>query len=155
VTRYLLAVIAGLVIVLLLGWHHVSAQNDTIDEQVKAIKQLDADRKALDQKLAARDSVDDQYQQSLKRADDEKQALVAQLNSGGRRVYVRASCPKLPNSDATSSADAGTAELDPAARQDYADLRAAIAATRIQVTGLQNYINQVCRSANGQVSRTH
>lgn len=154
-TKYLLAAIAGLVIILLLGWHHVSAQNDTIDEQAKAIKQLNADKQALDTKLAARDSVDAQYQQSLKKADDEKQALVAQLNTGARRVYVRAACPKLPDSSPASGADAGTAELDPAARQDYADLRAAIAATRSQVTGLQNYINQVCRSANGQVPRTN
>jgi len=155
VTKYLLAAIAGLVIVLLLGWHHVSAQNDTIDDQANTITQLDKDKKDLDTKLAARDSVDDQYQQSLKKADDEKRALVAQLGTGARRVYVRAACPKLPDSGSTSSADAGTAELDPAARQDYADLRSAITATRSQVIGLQNYINQVCRSANGQVPRTN
>ncbi|MBD1601974.1 lysis system i-spanin subunit Rz [Pseudomonas typographi] len=146
-TKYLLIALAACLLIMGLGWWHIGNQADTIKAQQTSIAQLEADKAALDQKLTARDSVDTQFQEAIAHAESEKNKLVAQLGTGERRVYVRATCPKLPNPSATGSADAGTPELDPTARQDYADLRAAIIRTREQVTGLQSYITNVCRSA--------
>jgi prophage endopeptidase len=147
VTKYLIAAIGVCLIIMGQGWHHMSAQADKIDRQQESITQLEADKKDLDRNLAARDSVDAQFQEAMANVESQKNKLVAQLGTGERRVYVRASCPKLPNSSATVSPDAGTPELDPAARQDYADLRAAISRTREQVIGLQSYITTVCRNS--------
>jgi prophage endopeptidase len=145
VTKYLAAIIGFLVIVLLIGWHHVSAQNTTIKTQSDTIAQQQADADELDRNLKARDSVDRQFQEALSNADEARKRLVSQLGTGERRVYVRAACPKLPDTTSTSSTDAAAVELDPAARQDYADLRASITRTEQQVIGLQSYITNVCR----------
>lgn len=46
------------------------------------------------------------------------------INTGVKRVYVRASCPSVPAAETdTSRAASGTAELDPAYRQALSDLR--------------------------------
>lgn len=46
------------------------------------------------------------------------------IESGATRVYVRASCPSVPASEANPSGTASrTAELDPAYRQALSDLR--------------------------------
>lgn len=144
-TKYLAAIIGVLVIVLLIGWHHVSAQNTLIESQAGTIAQQKADAAELDRNLKARDGVDQQFQEALNNADEARKRLVAQLGTGERRVYVRATCPKLSDTSTTGSSDATTIELDPAARQDYADLRASITRTESQVIGLQSYITNVCR----------
>lgn len=148
-TKYLLAILGVLVIVILVGWHHVSAQSETITKQRVTIDQMAADAAWQAQQLKARDSVDAQYQDNLKKVQDEKQALVARLDTGTQRVYVRATCPKLPNTSTPGSPDAGIPELEPAARQDYANLRAANDSARAQIGGLQSYIKNVC--LKGQV----
>lgn len=46
------------------------------------------------------------------------------INAGTQRVYVRASCPAVPEAEAdTGRAESGAAELDPAYRQTLSDLR--------------------------------
>lgn len=61
----------------------------------------------------------------FRKAEVERNAAVG---TGVRRVYVRATCPSVPNPEAnTSGVKGGSAELDPAYRQTLSDLRSGAA----------------------------
>lgn len=79
--------------------------------------------------------------EALKNAREENDRLNAAVNAGNKRVYVKASCPKPTTS---SVGNAGTAELDPVARQDYFRLRRQLIDVRQQVLVLQDYVRGVC-----------
>ena len=144
-------VLAGISVALVIGlllalWRldHVSASLTTATRRVGV---LEGEAKAYEQAITVRDSIDRQYQEAIRNAEDSKPQLVADLNSGARVVYVRAACvPANPN--ATGSTDAATPQLAADARQDYANLVAANSKVTAQVTGLQQFITTSCtRSA--------
>ena len=146
--KTLAGICAALVIGLLLAlWRldHVSTSLTTATSRVGV---LEGEAKAYEQAITVRDSIDRQYQEAIRNAEDSKPQLVADLNSGARVVYVRAACvPANPN--ATGSTDAATPELAVDARQDYADLVAANSKVTAQVAGLQQFIITSCtRSAS-------
>lgn len=139
--------LAGICVALVIGlllalWRldHVSASLTTATSRVGV---LEGEAKAYEQALTVRDSIDRQYQEAIRNAEDSKPQLVADLNSGARVVYVRAACvPANPN--ASGSTDAATPELAADARQDYADLVAANSKVTAQVAGLQQFIITSC-----------
>ena len=144
--------LAGLCAVLVIGlllalWRldHVSTRLDVATSRVGV---LEGEAKTYEQALIVRDSIDRQYQEAIRNAEDSKPQLVADLTAGVKRVYVRAACvPANPN--ATGSTDAATPELAADARPDYADLVAANSKVTAQVTGLQQFIITSCtRSAS-------
>lgn len=141
--KTLAGICAALVIGLLLAlWRldHVSASLTTATSRVGV---LEGEAKAYEQAITVRDSIDRQYQEAIRNAEDSKPQLVADLNSGARVVYVRAACvPANPN--ATGSTDAATPQLAADARQDYADLVAANSKVTAQVAGLQQFIITSC-----------
>lgn len=146
--KTLAGICAALVIGLLLAlWRldHVSASLTTATRRVGV---LEGEAKAYEQAITVRDSIDRQYQEVIRNAEDSKPQLVADLNSGARVVYVRAACvPANPN--ATGSTDAATPQLAADARPDYADLVAANSKVTAQVEGLQQFIITSCtRSAS-------
>ncbi|MEC4168356.1 lysis system i-spanin subunit Rz [Pseudomonas sp. MS-1(2024)] len=124
---------------------HVSTSLTTAKSRVGV---LEGEAKAYEQAITVRDSIDRQYQEAIRNAEDSKPQLVADLNSGARVVYVRAACvPANPN--ATGSTNAATPQLAADARQDYADLVAANIKVTAQVLGLQQFIITSCtRSAS-------
>ena len=133
-----------LVIGLLLAlWRldHVSTRLDTATGRVGV---LEGEAKAYEQAITVRDSIDRQYQEAIRSAEDSKPQLVADLTAGVKRVYVRAACVPA-HTDATGSADAATPELAADARQDYADLVAANKKVTAQVIGLQDFITSSCK----------
>ena len=138
------ALVTGLLLAL---WRldHVSASLTTATRRVGV---LEGEAKAYEQATTVRDSIDRQYQEAIRNAEDSKPQLVADLNSGARVVYVRAACvPANPN--ATGSTDAATPQLAADARPDYADLVAANSKVTAQVEGLQQFIITSCtRSAS-------
>ena len=144
--------LAGICVALVIGlllalWRldHVSASLTTATSRVGV---LEGEAKAYEQATTVRDSIDRQYQEAIRNAEDSKPQLVADLNSGARVVYVRAACvPANPN--ATGSTDAATPQLAADARPDYADLVAANSKVTAQVEGLQQFIITSCtRSAS-------
>lgn len=144
-------VLAGICVALVIGlllalWRldHVSASLTSATSRVGV---LEGEAKAYEQALTVRDSIDRQYQEAIRNAEDSKPQLVADLNSGARVVYVRAACvPANPN--ATGSTDAATPQLAADARQDYADLVAAFKVVTAQVLGLQDVARSCTRSAS-------
>ena len=147
--KTLAGICAALVIGLLLAlWRldHVSASLTIATSRVGV---LEGEAKAYEQAITVRDSIDRQYQEAIRNAEDSKPQLVADLNSGARVVYVRAACvPANPN--ATGSTDAATPELAADARQDYADLVAANSKVTAQVAGLQQFIITSCTRSVSQ-----
>ena len=147
--KTLAGICAALVIGLLLAlWRldHVSTSLTTATSRVGV---LEGEAKAYEQAITVRDSIDRQYQEAIRNAEDSKPQLVADLNSGARVVYVRAACvPANPN--ATGSTDAATPQLAADARQDYADLVAANSKVTAQVAGLQEFIITSCTRSVSQ-----
>lgn len=145
--------LAGICVALAIGlllvlWRldHVSTSLTTATSRVGV---LEGEAKAYEQAITVRDSIDRQYQEAIRNAEDSKPQLVADLNSGARVVYVRAACvPANPN--ATGSTDAATPELAADARQDYADLVAANSKVTAQVAGLQQFIITSCTRSVSQ-----
>lgn len=83
--------------------------------------------------------IDAKYTQELRNAQDTIDQLRADIDAGTKRLSVRAKC--VSKSTGTSSmGDAGTAELDAAARQDYYRLREQMILADKQIRYLQDYI---------------
>ena len=145
--------LAGICVALVIGlllalWRldHVSASLTIATSRVGV---LEGEAKAYEQAITVRDSIDRQYQEAIRNAEDSKPQLVADLNSGARVVYVRAACvPANPN--ATGSTDAATPQLAADARPDYADLVAANSKVTAQVAGLQQFIITSCTRSVSQ-----
>lgn len=136
--KILAGICAALAIGLLLAlWRldHVSTSLDTANELVGTLQGQAA---AYEQALTVRDSIDAQYQEAIHNAEQSKPQLVADLDTGVKRVYVRAACVPA-NPKPTGSPDAAAPELAEDARQDYADLVKAFRVVTAQVTGLQAY----------------
>ena len=86
--------------------------------------------------------LDAKYTQELRNAQDTIDQLRADIDAGTKRLSVRATC--VSKATGTSSVgDAGTAELDAAARQDYYRLREMINQQDKQVRYLQDYIRSI------------
>lgn len=87
-------------------------------------------------------ALDVKYTQELRNAQDTIDQLRADVDTGTKRLSVRAKC--LPTAAGTGSmGDAGTAELDAAARQDYYRLREQMILADKQIHYLQDYIRKI------------
>lgn len=140
IIRYLIAGLAMALIVALWRLDHIGASLSTAEERVSM---LEGKAAAYEQAITVRDSIDNQYQEAVRNAEDSKSQLVADLNSGTRVVYVRAACVSA-NPQSAGGADAATPQLATDARQDYADLVAANSKVTAQVLGLQDYVSKAC-----------
>lgn len=82
----------------------------------------------------------------LKKAKDEVDSLGNTIRDQRKRLLVKASCPAtVPNNDTTGSVgDAGAAQLNEAAREDYLRLRMMIVENEKQTKYLQDYIKTQC-----------
>lgn len=140
-TRY---IVFGLSVALILAFWRLDHISTSLDASSRRVRYLENQAEAHEQAIKVRDSIDSQYQEAIRNAEDSKPQLVADLNAGARVVYVRAACvPTNPKS--ASSADAATPQLAADARQDYADLVAAHSKVTAQVFGLQQFILSACK----------
>ncbi|WP_052893302.1 lysis system i-spanin subunit Rz [Pseudomonas lundensis] len=142
--RYLLYALAACAVAIAYGWSHINEQAKDLAAAKDRITTLESEAAALNQALTVRDSIDRQYQEVLRNAEDSKTQLVAGLSTGSQRVYVRAACMPT-NPGPTGSTHAATPELAADARQDYADLVAANKIVTGQVIELQRYVTEICR----------
>lgn len=87
-------------------------------------------------------ALDAKYTQELRNAQDTIDQLRDAVDAGTKRLSVRAKC--VPKATSTGSmGDAGTAELDAAARQDYYRLREQMILADKQIRYLQDYIGKI------------
>jgi len=134
------------------GWRWEAKLSEQEAEQAKFVAELHhnallAERAAAntrDQAAQAIAALDQRHTEELTHANAENERLRADIDAGRRRLRIHATCPGLPNPEATAGAagldHATGAELDPAARQDYHALRASITRTEAQLRALQAYV---------------
>lgn len=148
-TRYLIAALVGCLLVIYGGWSHIQGQAKDMAVAKDRITELEGSARAYEQALKVRDSIDTQYLEAISNAEKSKPQLVADLDSGVKRVYVRAACVPA-NPKPAGITDAATPELAADARQDYADLTAAFKKVTAQVAGLQQHILTACKGGTNQ-----
>ena len=147
--RYLLIGLGLAVLLLLWRVDHLAqelnAAEDTAGQYQRSTESLRATIRTTRELLLDNAERDKKHTQELKDAQDQNQRLRADVADARQRLLVRARCPAVPaETGAGGLADAGAAELDPDARQDYFTLRDQLALTRQQVLGLQDYITHTC-----------
>ena len=108
-------------------------------------------QQALNEAVAA---VDAAGRARLKEKEDGIAKLADDVGSGGKRLLVRAACPAaaapadVPRAPAAPGvADGGTAELAPAARQDYFALLIGLEKQREMIVSLQALARRGCQAA--------
>lgn len=147
--RYLIAGLVALICLLVWRVDHLgqelTAAEDTAGQYQRSTESLRATIRTTRELLLDNAERDKKHTQELKDAQDQNQRLRADVADARQRLLVRARCPAVPaKAGAGGLADAGAAELDPDARQDYFTLRDQLALTRQQVLGLQDYITHTC-----------
>lgn len=145
-TRYL---IAGLAMALILALWRLDHIGGSLDASTERLAMLEGQAAAYEQAVTVRDSIDTQFQEAIRNAEDSKSQLVADLNTGARVVYVRAACVSA-NPQSAGGTDAAAPQLAADARQDYAELVAAHAKVTAQVIGLQQHILTACKRRSSQ-----
>lgn len=145
-TKYLL--IALFTVVAVLGGVVLKSNRDgllrEIDEANNRVAQLELQAQRAAQTLQARDELDKQRFREMSDAKNQIDSLRDQLDSGAKRVHVRATCPAVrPSTGTTSVDDAREPTLTASAGQDYLRLREQIVTTEAQLAGLQEYVRQV------------
>ncbi len=94
------------------------------------------------QKIAA---IDSKHTRELADAKSENNRLRANVADGIKRLQLNTSCKTLPKTATASCLDDATSpRLNDSALEDYFRLREHIAIASSQITGLQDYIIQVC-----------
>ncbi|SFH27712.1 prophage endopeptidase [Proteus mirabilis] len=88
--------------------------------------------------------LDIRHSQELASAKNEIDTLRDAVNSGSKRVYVKAECPAVTKNSTESGSDEATARLNKAVEQDYLRLREMIVENEQQTLYLQNYIRTEC-----------
>lgn len=112
--------------------------NKKIDSLNDSIEKTKQEQKTIN-------DLDKEYQEKLRDAQIENDKLRDDVINNVKRVYIKADCPAVPTTPATTSGtNARPTELTREARQDYLYLRLEIQQTINQVKGLQDYINNVC-----------
>ena len=123
--------------------------NHLIDERNRALFEVSGLREAArisGEMLADRDENDRTRTKALNHALSEINDLRRAVDSGGKRLFVKATCstPKPDQTGSGSLADAGAAELATDARPDYFTLRDQLALSREMILGLQDHVRRIC-----------
>ncbi|ENY2672943.1 TPA: lysis protein [Proteus mirabilis] len=88
--------------------------------------------------------LDVRHSQELASAKNEIDTLRDAVNSGSKRVYVKAECPAVTKNLTESGSNEATARLNKAVEQDYLRLREMIVENERQTLYLQDYIRTEC-----------
>ncbi|MDV6558412.1 lysis protein, partial [Pseudomonas aeruginosa] len=105
-------------------------------------EQAKAQASDYQRRVEAGNAIERTYLEAVKSANAQNDQLRADIASGARRVYVKASCP-MQHPGAAPGSDAGRAELTPSDGQTVSDLRAGIERKEALIKALQEYIKEL------------
>ncbi|EMO6186559.1 TPA: lysis protein [Proteus mirabilis] len=88
--------------------------------------------------------LDIRHSQELASAKNEINTLRDAVNSGNKRVYIKAECPAVTKNPTESGSYETTVRLNKTVEQDYLRLREMIVENEQQTLYLQNYIRTEC-----------
>ncbi len=104
-------------------------------------KSINADYQVRIERL---NQLDTRHTQELVNAKNEINTLRDAVNSGDKRVYVKAECPAVTKNSTESGINEATVRLNKAVEQDYLRLREMIVENEQQTLYLQDYIRTEC-----------
>ena len=115
-----------------------------------AAEQLARERQSTINDMAHRQqlnaALDINTTKELANAKSKTETLRTDLNGGSKRLRIAASCPKLPETTATTGEpDATGSRLTDAAERDYLSLVERIRQSEAMINGLQSYIRTQCQ----------
>ncbi len=119
----------------------LSKDYNTATNQLSQQVEINKDYQA---RITRLNQLDIKYTQELASAKNEIDTLRDAVNSGSKRVYIKAECPKVKTTPSTSLAYATTARPTDTAIRNYWLLRERIAESEQMIKGLQDYIKQEC-----------
>lgn len=119
----------------------LSKENKSLTKQLSQQVEINKDYQA---RITRLNQLDIRHSQELASAKNEINTLRDAVNSGSKRVYVKAECPAATKNSTESGSDETTARLNKAVEQDYLRLREMIVENEQQTLYLQNYINTEC-----------
>lgn len=119
----------------------LKASNAELTSQLSQQVEINKDYQA---RITRLNQLDIRHSQELASAKNEINTLRDAVNSGNKRVYVKAKCPTVTKNSTESRSDEATARLNKAVEQDYLRLREMIVENEQQTLYLQNYINTEC-----------
>lgn len=119
----------------------LKASNAELTSQLSQQVEINKDYQA---RITRLNQLDIKYTQELASAKNEINTLRDAVNSGNKRVYVKAECPTVTKNSTESGSDEATARLNKAVEQDYLRLREMIVENEQQTLYLQNYIKTEC-----------
>ncbi|RNT28704.1 lysis protein [Proteus mirabilis] len=119
----------------------LSKDYNTATKQLSQQVEINKDYQA---RITRLNQLDIKYTQELASAKNEINTLRDAVNSGNKRVYIKAECPAATKNRTESGSNEASARLNKAVEQDYLRLREMIVENEQQTLYLQNYINTEC-----------
>ena len=135
-----------LAMIITIGWQsgRIDKLKDSNAELTTQLSQQVEINKDYQARITRLNQLDIRYSQELASAKNEIDTLRDAVNSGSKRVYVKAECPAVTKNPTESGSNEATARLNKAVEQDYLRLREMIVENEQQTLYLQNYINTEC-----------
>lgn len=129
-----------------IGWQggRIDKLKDSNDELTTQLSQQVEINKDYQARITRLNQLDIRHSQELASAKNEINTLRDAVNSGNKRVYIKAECPTVTKNPTESGSNEATARLNKAVEQDYLRLREMIAENEQQTLYLQNYIKTEC-----------
>ena len=116
-------------------WHEEKQPTEQAREKAEVLQQSIEKIQRQQQAVA---EIDKHYTPELAKANEELERLGADLATGGKRLYLKAERPKLPEATTTPSVDNATrARLGSDAEQNYLRLRQQVTQRQKQLEVLQ------------------
>ncbi|WP_145498355.1 lysis protein [Yersinia ruckeri] len=145
VTAILIAVLVASLFGLTYYHYRVQSLNRDVAELNKVAKQQQATLDQIETQRQTVAAIDIKHTKELADAKSENERLRADLATGAKRLHIAASCQKLPKATATSSSvNDASPRYDAEFERNYLSLRERIGIATSQISGLQDYINNVC-----------
>ncbi|WP_109391052.1 lysis protein [Proteus cibi] len=119
----------------------LSKKNQSLTEQLSQQVEINNDYQA---RITRLNQLDIRHSQELASAKNEISTLRDAVNSGNKRVYVKAECPAVTKNSTESGSNEASARLNKAVEQDYLRLREMIVENEQQTLYLQDYIRTEC-----------
>ncbi|MCO4179248.1 lysis protein [Proteus terrae] len=115
--------------------------NQSLTEQLSQQVEINKDYQA---RITRLNKLDIRHSQELASAKNEINTLRDAVNSGNKRVYIKAECPAVTKNPTESGSYETTVRLNKTVEQDYLRLREMIVENEQQTLYLQNYIRTEC-----------
>ncbi|WP_427111515.1 lysis protein [Proteus mirabilis] len=135
-----------LAMIITIGWQsgRIDKLKDSNAELTTQLSQQVKINKDYQARITRLNQLDIRHSQELASAKNEINTLRDAVNSGNKRVYIKAECPAVTKNSTESGSNETTARLNKAVEQDYLRLREMIVENEQQTLYLQDYIKTEC-----------